>query len=439
MTASVEDYFKSSALVVEERDAARAEQAERLSSCRETFARWLGPEYDFGVLLAVLAVAACEQLPGDPAWLLVVGGPGGAKTETVIPLGTVGAHVTSTIASEGALLSASPKRDRTKDATGGLLRKVGAAGVVVIKDFTSILSMSGDSRASVLAALREVYDGRWERNVGTDGGKTLTWDGRIVVIGAVTTSWDTHHAVTAAMGDRFLLVRLDTEHAREDIFRQAMANSGREVQMRAELAEAVGDVLSNIDHGADFDLRDDELDTLGWLADLVTWSRTPVERDYAGNVTNGHAPEAPTRFAKQLVQVLRGGLAIGMTRAEAMAIAVRCAVDSLPPLRRELLLDISEHPHSYVSSVLDRIDKPRNTIDRELVALHVLGILTRSNLATSQGTRWAYAIKRPEHLSTLKMISSFCTTRTQGHKKRSPSDGSLFEGSAETGDFWEGP
>ncbi len=38
----------------------------------------------------------------------------------------------------------------------------------------------------MLAALREVYDGRWERNVGADGGKTYTWTGRIVLVGAVT-------------------------------------------------------------------------------------------------------------------------------------------------------------------------------------------------------------------------------------------------------------
>jgi hypothetical protein len=27
----------------------------------------------------------------------------------------------------------------------------------------------------VLAALREIYDGRWERNVGTDGGRTAAF------------------------------------------------------------------------------------------------------------------------------------------------------------------------------------------------------------------------------------------------------------------------
>jgi hypothetical protein len=57
----------------------------------------------------------------------------------------------------------------------------------------------------MLAALREVYDGRWERNVGTDGGQTLTWTGRIAVVGAVTTAWDVAHRVVSVMGDRFVL------------------------------------------------------------------------------------------------------------------------------------------------------------------------------------------------------------------------------------------
>jgi hypothetical protein len=38
-------------------------------------------------------------------------------------------------------------------------------------DFTSILSQNRDTRGQVLAALREVYDGSWDRPVGADGGK----------------------------------------------------------------------------------------------------------------------------------------------------------------------------------------------------------------------------------------------------------------------------
>jgi len=158
----------------------------------------------------VLAAGAAERLPGDPLWLLLVSGPGNAKTETVQALTGAGALVTSTITSEGALLSGSARRDKAKDATGGLLRRMGDGGLLVVKDVTSILSMNRDTRAGVLAALREVHDGRWERNVGTDGGRTLSWTGRIVVVGAVTTVWDRAHDVVASMGDRFVIVRMDS-------------------------------------------------------------------------------------------------------------------------------------------------------------------------------------------------------------------------------------
>ena len=123
------------------------------------FRRWLGGSYDLEALNAVLATAAAEQLSGDPLWLLVVGGPGNAKTETVRALEGIGALITSTITSEGALLSGSSRKDQTKDATGGILRRVGDHGVVVLKDVTSILTMHRDARSTVLAALREIHDG----------------------------------------------------------------------------------------------------------------------------------------------------------------------------------------------------------------------------------------------------------------------------------------
>ena len=131
----------------------------------------------------------------------------------------------------------SPRKQRHQKATGGLLRKIGDHGTLVIKDFTSILSADRNTRACVLAAIREVYDGRWERNVGTDGGQTLTWTGRIVIVAAVTTAWDAAHAVVATMGDRFALLRLRTSAGRREAGRGAIRNTGGEAGMRQELAD----------------------------------------------------------------------------------------------------------------------------------------------------------------------------------------------------------
>ena len=77
-----------------------------LADVHGIFKKWFGAEYDLDAATAAIAAAASERLPGDPLWLLIVAGPGGAKTETVQALAGAGAYVTSTIASEGALLSA---------------------------------------------------------------------------------------------------------------------------------------------------------------------------------------------------------------------------------------------------------------------------------------------------------------------------------------------
>ena len=89
-------------------------------------------------------------------------------------------------------------------AHGGLLRRVGSQGILVVKDFTSILEMDRTARGQVLAALREVYDGRWDREVGAEGGQTLTWQGKCGFLAGCTTSIDKAHSVMNDMGPRSL-------------------------------------------------------------------------------------------------------------------------------------------------------------------------------------------------------------------------------------------
>jgi len=347
-----------------------------LTDVHAVFQKWLGDEYDLATLDAMLAVAASERLPGDPAWLLIVSGSGNAKTETVAATSGLGAHVVSTIVSDGALLSATSSRQRAKDATGGLLRQIGKRGILAIKDFTSILSMDRHVRGSLLAALREIHDGHWTRFVGIDGGKTLHWDGRIVVIGACTTAWDQAHSVIANMGDRFVLIRSDSHQGRVTSGRRAMKNTGEETKMRQELADAVAALINTVDPDKVYQLTDDDEDKIVRAADLITLARTAVEQDYRGNIIDAHAPEMPTRFAKQLTMILRGAIAIGMDHDAAMRLALRCAQDSMPQLRLAVLHDLAKHPDSPVIEIRRRLQKPRMTIDRTLEALQVLGLLT---------------------------------------------------------------
>ena len=357
--------------------------SQALADVHVVFKKWLGNDYDTNVLNAVLASAATERLTGDPLWLMVISGPGNAKTETVQALAGAGALVTSTITSEGALLSAAPRRGQ---ATGGLLCKLGLRGLLVVKDATSLLVMDSRTRSLILAALREIYDGKWERNVGISGGRTLTWTGRITVVGACTTAWDTAHSVIAVMGDRFVVIRADSEDARIRIraAEMAVSNTGQEASMRAELATVVSGLVTNAST-TEHQLTPAETAQLIKLANIVTWARTGTERDYRGNVTDAHASEMPTRFVKQLTQLVRGAVAIGMPSVAAMRLATRCARDTMPPLRRRILLDLAAHPKSRPREVARRIVRPRTTVTNELRALRMLYALDCDEQDVVQG------------------------------------------------------
>ena len=351
-----------------------------LSEADKVFRKWFGASYDVDILHAVLAAAAAERLDGDPVWLLVISGSGDTKTATISVLAGVNAIVTSTIASKGALLSATRSQNNAGKATGGLLLRLDKLErkLLVLKDVTSLISADRNVRATVLAALREIYDGFWERNVGVNGGRSLSWSGRITVIGACTTAWDTHHAVIAQMGDRFVLVRGNSSADRQAKGLQAMRNTGQEVEMNGELRAAVRSVLNAAKAAPVPQISEAEGKRLVDAAELVTRLRTPCDFDYRGNVENVHALEAPTRFAKQLTQVFRGAVAIGLDRQQALSLALRCARDSSPPQRLAILQDVVKHPGSLRADTQRRLGLPFFAVNKHVQALQALRLLEGS-------------------------------------------------------------
>ena len=74
--------------------------------------------------------------------------------------------------------------------------------------------------------------------------------------------------------------------------------------------------------------------------------------------------------------LMRGGIAIGMSRTDALALVLRCARDSVPQLRLSVLRDVADNPDSPVIDIRRRLQKPRTTTNRTLQALHCLGLVT---------------------------------------------------------------
>jgi hypothetical protein len=347
---------------------------------------------DLGLVRVQLGTIAANLIPdADPVWLMEIGGSGWGKTENLQSASALPfIHVAATL-TEAALLSGTPRKEKATDAKGGLLRQMGSFGMLILKDFTSILSMHRDGRAAVLAALREIYDGSWTRHIGVDGGRSLHWEGKIGVIAGVTSTIDRHHTVISTMGERFIFYRLpqpDEEKQAE----QGLKNVGKEKVMRAELAAVVKALFANlVVPTTAATLSPKETRQLIAWARLAARCRSPIERDsYSREIELIPDPEAPVRLAQILLRLFTGMLAVGVPRADAWKLIRKVTFDCMPAIRCKILqfLLISPDPQRSTTDVATNLGYPTETARRALEDLAAHTILVRKSQGKGNPDLW---------------------------------------------------
>jgi len=167
--------------------------------------RWLRLT-DRDVFRLMLAAVAGHRVRDDSPWLLIVGPPSSVKTELLRMLSRTAGTVRLSSLTARTFASG-------LDTPGGepsLLNRL-TGEILVLKDFTTVLELAHDERQGVLAQLREIHDGQYDKYWGT--GKALHWEGHVGFLAGVTPVIDQHHAVMGLLGPRFLLLRL---HYSED-------------------------------------------------------------------------------------------------------------------------------------------------------------------------------------------------------------------------------
>jgi len=363
--------------------------ADRLLVVVDAFQRWLYMP-DPTALYAALGAVAANRLEGNPVWLLLVGPPASGKTEILQALTVLDDIYPTATITEAGLLSGSPKRETNKTSTGGLLRTIGDYGVLLSKDFGSVLSMHTETRLQVLAALREVYDGSWTRHVGADGGRTLTWEGKCGFVGGCTEAIDRHSAVMGAMGERFLMLRLK-EADRLLQGQAAMRHFKNSSTMHDEISGAVRELFDHLSEPPDIDESDGE--RLLRLALLVTQSRSAVERDgYTREIELIPGPEGPARFAIALAHLLAGLRCIGCDDSSAWSVLESVALDSIPKLRRRVIEALMEVDGAVaLGDLSDELGYPVRTLERTLEDLTVHGVVERAPDGPKRKRMWQKA------------------------------------------------
>lgn len=355
-----------------------------LQDCLDVVNRYLLLPEDT-VVLYLLALVVANRLPGDPVWGFVVAPSGGAKTELLNSL--------SEIPETYALSDLTPQTflsGYTKKAQAGLLQRLDYGTVLVLKDFTTVLSMHRDSRRAILSQLREIADGSYRKEFGT--GETMAWEGKLGFIAGVTPVIDDRRSVYAVLGERFLQLRPPVP-VRTELAKAARRQVGAEVAMRSELRAAMAKCVADVSLESIPGWQEELGPAVDSLSTLCALARSGVVRDpYRKDIQLVPEPEVPTRLVKQLVKLgqavamLRGSSQVGEEEYE---IVRTVALDTMPQVRWRVISYLLQQDEAVTGKVAGAIHLPVNTARRHLEDLVGLGLVKVGKGDVGRAHRWS--------------------------------------------------
>jgi hypothetical protein len=312
-----------------------------IEELRKKLAAWLSiPDTDQELIDLSLAAYASHRIAGDPVWLIFIDGSGAGKTELLRSLRERKDCYFLSKLTQKSLVSGYREKGK-KDEDPSLLPQFNEK-IVIIKDFSAILSMHPDARTEVFGELREGYDGFCDQGKGNLG--RVSYESRFTLLTAATPAIDRAYTLEAELGERFLKVRARGNGSYNKTQR-ALHNLGVDGLMRNSIQSAMNSFLDALPKQISLKIPSEMQDRLSSLADFTAKARSHVQRDRQGNIEYPPRPEAGTRLVKELGKLLVSLAAVhGKTEPteEEFATIERVADDCLPPFRFQVIKAIRD-------------------------------------------------------------------------------------------------
>lgn len=367
---------------------------------------------DDRVIDVVMATFVANKFDADPLWMMITAPPSSAKTEVLTALsGHPDAHILSSLTPQ-TLISGKIRKDGSDPSLLPLL----SDKILVLKDFTTILTMYHEAKAEIFGQLREVYDGKYGKAFGT--GERKDWEGKVGLIAGVTPVIDKQSAVNQQLGERFLYYRIPADDYRKTGVTAARNIFGQGAG-RKKFKQLVGEFLTRFDNGMthEFTLSEEYEHKLVYLGGFISLARATVDRErHSKLVTYIPQPEGPARLIKQL-GLLGAGIAAVQEKSEldeySYGIMKKTARDSMPAMRLKILRTLWEFEQERVTCWTSTKDVargcgiPTSTTKVCLEDLMMVGLLQqeRETLAETAPYVWAVTEEMVELITKSEIFS----------------------------------
>jgi hypothetical protein len=343
---------------------------------------------DPGFIYTTLGVVAANCFKGMPVWLMLVGPSGSFKSSMICALADARPEWFRLLsgASTSSFLSGSSKRDRAKDATGGVLADIASNNVrfLAFKEYGSILDLPKDEYARTSSLFREMWDGRIDRPVGTDGGQMLSWSGKIGNFAACTSRIDDVLADETTKGVRWQLWRFPAS----DGYHEGQRAMGHDdpTEMKEALATAVETVLdgAGLEWGMDSRVLTVRENTrIIRIASIGARLQGSIRRDrfHRHEILDTPQETYPTRLGPALARIYLGMELVGVEESRRWHEIRKLAFDSAPALRvavlREYLRRELDGQPGDALGIAESIRCGKGAVQREIEDLRLLGLIER--------------------------------------------------------------
>lgn len=354
---------------------------------------------DDGIVPLLCATVIANKMKLDPVWLMLIAPSSGGKSELINAL--MGLKYIFPVSDLTVNSMASGFKGKPGEETS-LLWKANY-GILVFKDFTSILSKDKEAKKAIMAQFREIYDGRYDKTTGN--GKNINWRGKIGAIAGATEMVYEALGDMSAMGDRFIMYSM-IQPPRLEVARRMFDNNTDIGEKRQHIQNCftsyITYVLDNVSPDR-IDLPEELKDEILHVADFGTRARSAVLTDFkTGAVDFVPSPEMPMRVISQLCNIAAAFFV--MKRADPnfkldrfpdklddryKNVLYKIAMDSIPKKRRMALQALASYTAGVSSGGLAALlNYPTETVKKWFYALNGLGICERLKNGGSRGDEW---------------------------------------------------